>query len=447
MSKSGTKDTPEQTRIYNVGMHYIQMAQRYRIAGDEKMQKYYTDEFLKLCKQSIEDQSKASNIIEDETMKSLNTVNTGRLKLKTEFNSAKSEKDEKALQIIKEANQKVDATCEILTFCLQKHVPPPPIEKQQASYRKIVTDNSVPDDVLRLKISGLTVTEKKSQNLQYSLKITPPSRDQFETDIFNPDKVEFNYDFKIIKRNQSSRMTRLMKKSIDFILCSHTKGGLIKKEKDCDVAHLEIPMMVFKDNKHVCNNYIMQNLPDAPKNEQFTLKIEVLLSSSLEGHEYSDKNIEYYTIQQGSKLTLPWETPARELSSLSKEELLKLQPELIPMPKIDDLPFMSKNWLKHLMDLMQHNIDTFTKYNIVVPPKVIEKRDKYKSQLLVLLKSLKDGKLIVEKYIQCLNLIIAEQIKVIKGLKPEEMNLKSEYLERIKAFKADVDVMKTKFKK
>lgn len=447
MSKSSTKDTQDQTRIFNVGMHYIQLAQQYRIVGDEKMQKYYTDEFLKLCKQAIDDQSKASEIIEDDTAKSLNTVNTGRLKLKTEFNSAKAERDEKAIQSIKEANQKVDATCEILTFCLQKHVPPPPIEKHQLSYRKIVTDNSIPDDVLRLKISGLNVTEKKSQNLQYSLKITPPGRDQFETDIFNVDKVEFNYDFKIIKRNQSARMARLLKKSIDFVLCSHTKGGLVKREKDSDVGHLEIPMLVFKENKHVFNNYIMQNLPDAPKNEQYTLKIEVMLSSSLVGHEYTDRSIDYYTIKQGAKLTLPWETPARDLNSLSKEELLKLQPELIPMPKIEDLPFMSKDWLKHLMDLMQHNIDTFTKHNIVVPPKVIEKRDKYKNQLLILLKSMKDGKLPVEKYISCLNSIIVEQINVIKNLKPEEMSLKPEYLERVKAFKADMDSMKAKFKK
>ena len=446
MSKTDIKDTPEQKIIFNIGMHYTQMIQKCRLAGNEKMANYFSKEFLNLCKSAIEDPHNASKIIEDDIMRSLNTVNAGRLGLRTELSRAKADNNQTAIKIINEANQKVDATCEILTYCLQNHCPPPPIEKQQASYRQIVIDNSIPDDVLRLKITGLGLTEKKSHNSQYSLKITPPGRDQFATDIFNPDKVEFNYDFKIVKRAQPARILKLLKKSLEITLSMHTKSGLAKKEKETDVAHLEIPMTVFSENKHVSNTYIMQSLPDAPKKEQYSLKIEILLSASLKGQEYSDRYIEYYTIQQGSKLVFPWETPPRELSSLSKEEVMKISPELIPMPKIEDLPFMSKDWLKHLMDLMQHNIDTFNKYNVIVPPKVIEKRDMYKNKLLALLKSMKDGKLSIEKYVQALNAVTLEQIKMVKALKPEQMSLRPEYLERIKVFKADIDSMKEKLK-
>ncbi|OHT07464.1 hypothetical protein TRFO_24276 [Tritrichomonas foetus] len=437
MSKA--KDTPEETRIFNIGMHYIQLIQINRIAGNTKMANFYSDVFLTLCNTVMKNPIQASKIVEDRVVDTINKVNSGRMGLKREFERAKSFKDNKAVEKIRQAYDKVLSTCEILNFCLNNHVEPPPVERQEITYRSVVIDQTIPPEILKLKITGLSVLNPDPKT-QYALRIFPPVVNPTVTDLFNSGKVDFLFNFKCIRRNEKQRLQRLVKKSIEFELVAYTKRTL-GKEKELVVAYLKIPMNLFSQHSRVSRGYVMENRPEAPKNEQYTVNMEISMAISLIESEYDDRAAEFFVIKQGAKLQLPWSKPEddankkRELSALSKDEILALK--LKPMPKLDDPSYMPNNWLRQMIALMQENVDIFEKNNVIVPPKLIERRDGYKKALLNNLLALKEGRMTTEQYKKNIAVMLKEETAKAKEMKGQP--LFAEHMERLRGFKTEYD--------
>ena len=133
MSKSSS-DTPDQLRLYHIGMHYMQIVQRYRLAGDTTMQNYYTKLFVDLCRAITENPKEAAKVIEDDITKLIQKVNIGKNALLTEINTATTLGNAEAAKNLFALTDKPKKTCEILTYCLEKHVPPPPLEMQSFEY-------------------------------------------------------------------------------------------------------------------------------------------------------------------------------------------------------------------------------------------------------------------------------------------------------------------------
>lgn len=439
MSKS-SPDTPDQLRLYHIGMHYMQIIQRYRIAGDTTMQNYYTKLFVDLCRAITENPKEAAKVIEDDITKLIQKANIGKNALLSEINTATTLGNAEAAKHLFTLTDKPKKTCEILTYCLEKHVPPPPLEMQSYEYEYAVTDQSIKPNELKFHLKTLDVILAKPRKSQFFFEFEFPACEVVRSDEYSPGQINYQNTFECIKRNlPQSRMDRYLKRRIVIKLYEITKK-LLKREENI-IAEIQLPITTFGNAKSF-SKVVMLNPVEKGSSDQFNIDISMVISAPLLTKQMQKRKVEYFVIKQGTQIQLPWVKSPREMKSLTKEEALTLTADLKALPKIPELEFIPLSWAQNQLDLYQYDIDVFKKHHVVVSQSLIEKRDKYQNQLSVLKTGLSQKKIDLNQYKNQLSTILKEQALKVKALTPEEMPLKPQYLERITIIKQEFDQLK-----
>ena len=430
-------DTPIEARAFNIGMHFVQQAMLARLGGNEKKANYFLDEFLNLCQGIMKDINQAVKLPEDQTMNDYYRVNFGRMSLKKELNTAILNRDKNAKQKISEAYQNTLNTCQVFNLCLKNHIASPPIEKNIINYRMAVIDHSIEKGSLRIEFKELNTLRNDKKTL-FTLRVYIPFSDPFATGMFNQGNLHLEYTLKVLRKDTPQYIERFCKKQITIELVEMEKKTFSKLYNEKVVASLKVPLSLFAAKNSFQKTYLLENQPDAPKNEQYTLTVKFSMSSSLLEYEYEDRSTEFYSIKPGSKLEFPWSQKLRQFSSLSKQEFLALH--LTTLPKIPDPSFLCQSYLVYILKILQGNIKILKDNKIEIPPGLESKELNYREQLKKLVADRK-GPLTPEVYKSKFFSMMKEQIDLFKSLqgKPDY----AEMQQRMDALKDEYNLLKT----
>lgn len=405
--------------FYDYGMHLVQLAIKSHAAGNQALCNDFCNDFIFLCNNIIK--SKESLITpNDQVFEHLKLVNEFRIKLKDEINYARNRCKKESVHEIVEALNKVNQTCQILEYCLSHGFLPPKIEENKLRFSTLVINDDVGKDEVIVTIKKITVNV--NDNCAYSVSVYPPKSEAVPTitDKFHAnEQVQFKIPIKCLDRNKSERLSRMKKKNIIIELNCFSKKML--KTVQTKVAELKFPMLNLGSKSFISKEYIMNPTENAAKDAQYLIEVEVKINTALYQEEYEEKEISYYTIAKGAQIPKPpsYKTNSKErsMNDLSSDEKKQLASLLVPCKILEDWElerFMSLQLLKHIKDITNKNIESFQKFKVIVPPKLISQSEIISQKINTLLDLLKKKSLSLEEYKQKIRSQISLDIQEIK---------------------------------
>ncbi|KAH0789343.1 hypothetical protein GPJ56_006744 [Histomonas meleagridis] len=411
-------ESKEQKRLYDAGMHIIQLAIKARIEGNQKLAEQYATNFLVLC-QSIESNMKeASKLPQDHVMESLEKLNEGRVALSKQLSIAKEQKNAKSTKEIQAALNTVTAHCKVMNLCLTQGFMPPKIVQSQFKYLSPVVQN-IPEEDIVVTIKNLETTDPNENNSYSFIAYSPTDTDKqcpTTTERFTPGKVSFPISFNCIRRNHPNFVERFLRKSVKLELICFTKH--LFKISEAKVATLDIPVALLESQSKVQKDFIMDPVANSKHNTQYSITIEIKANTSLKTPEYKVCEIDYYTIAKDAQIQKPTlKVTPREVSQLTPEEKKQLSSKLVPCRLLEPWElerFICLQALRHIKESTSKNIEAFKSFNVVYPPKMEEQLKTVEKRLIELENSIKTSKISVQDYINMVKKQILSDAQEIK---------------------------------
>ena len=333
MSSAG-KERPLEDRVWHIGMRLIQRACAARVAGDNATAEAFQRKFFDLCeaiqKNPIKD---VAHRVQDDVMVSLRKTNESRLQLLKEYHNVRAVLQGQPCKPMAQAVVTARRSCEILTTCLEKEIPPPALETRTADVEVPVLNTDLGRDEIRVTVHGVDGPTAKGRS--YVMFVYPPttSSDPRSTEKFQPGPVNAEFTFKSVDRKN---VQRFLRRCVTLELRVHQSKAFGRVDM-YSAASVKIPMSLFQGVKEIHKQYVMTNNPEAStKDDTFSVDVTLTLHSPLVNPETEERSFTYVAIASGATLSKPQQAqqpagttivkPAKPLKPGEKRTIQQLVP-------------------------------------------------------------------------------------------------------------------------
>jgi hypothetical protein len=282
-------------RAYNIGMRYMQQAIIARKARNEALANSFQAKFIAFCEQiQSQDTAKAARLPQDDALALLEKVAEGRNALRRELARVR---EPRSVAGLRRAYEMATRTCQVLTLCISRGLPPPKIESDYCRCLLTKVNDDVKPNMVRVRLLRLNTHSSKCK--RFRLATFGPfnsSDDPTEvTDWFQGGK-SVNTEFDI--RCLSPRDTHsVMRRAIRFRLLAEMRRGL--RTVEAVVAELRVGLSAFQSVSVLVRDFVMDRTPDAPEDDEFSLNVCLKMREPIVDKEYESITVDYMLVARG----------------------------------------------------------------------------------------------------------------------------------------------------
>ena len=418
---SATKDRPLEDCVWHMGMRLIQRACAARVAGDNAAAEAFQRKFFDLC-EAIQKKplKEVVHRVQDDVMVSLRKTNDSRLELLKEYHNVRTVLQGQACKPMAQAVVNARRSCEILTSCLEKEIPPPALETRTADVEVPVLNADIGRDEIRVTIHGVDGPTAKGRN--YVMFVYPPvsSPDPRSSGKFQPGPVDAEFTFKSVDRKN---VQRFLRRCVVLELRVHQSKAFGRVDV-FSAASVKIPMSLFQGVKEIHKQYVMTNNPEAStKEDTFSVDVTLSLHSPLVNPETEERSFQYIAIASGAKIVKPQAAqpqqaqpagttivkPSKPLKPGEKRTIQELEPSersvLAALLKSLKLPpawelqrFSSLSILKMHLTNVTPVVEQFKAFGVDIPANIIQTYETLVKRQTDLLNALKSKRVSIQQY-------------------------------------------------